>query len=295
MPMYACRLTVSGPTSAKWDGPAAAAYLARSVAASGAAYCSSAPDTGFCGGSPAVTGLCTASPAPAADVPLACSVAAAPASVQMAVTLAAVGAKCSDASSPASLSDAGAAALPAYVGLLLPGFAVSLPAWSGRALNCTRGQGNAYWRVPAVTISPGGQTDVLAAAQFAAAALNADQLAACRSAGSSGGPPAFCGDFAAAVGQQPVVCGTPHFASLAEPVFQCSAAGGVFEVVFSNAGDRCESGNPPALSLGASLDSWWRFQLDQLADGKLIGKQFNATTVLPGSAASPSVSLVGLE
>jgi hypothetical protein len=151
-------------------------------------------------------------------------------------------------------------------------------------------QGNAYWRVPAVTISPGSQIDVRAAAQFAAAAMSSNQLAPCRSSSSSGGPPAFCGDFAAAVGQQPVTCGNPQFASLAEPILQCSGAGGVFEVVFSNSGDKCESGNPPSPSLGASLDAWWRFQLDQLADGKLVGKLFNATTVLPGSATAPAVS-----
>jgi hypothetical protein len=147
-------------------------------------------------------------------------------------------------------------------------------------------QGNAYWRVPAVTISPGSQIDVHAAAQFATAALNSNQLSPCRSTSSSGGPPAFCGDFAAAVGQQPVTCASPQFASLSEPIFQCSGAGGVFEFVFSNSGDKCESGNPPAPSLGASLDTWWRFQLDQLADGKL----FNATTMLPGSATAPAVS-----
>jgi hypothetical protein len=152
-------------------------------------------------------------------------------------------------------------------------------------------QGNAYWRIPAVTIAPSSQNDVRAAAQFAAAALNANQLAPCRSASSSGGPPAFCGDFAAAVGQQPIVCGTPQYASLTDPIFQCSGAGAVFEVVFSNAGDKCESGNPPAPSLGSSLDPWWRFQLDQLADGKLIGKQFNGTTLLPGSATAPAVSI----
>jgi hypothetical protein len=139
--MYACRLTVSGPTSNSWDGPAAAAYLARSVSASGAAYCNSAPSSSsFCGGPQGVTGLCAASPAVATDAPLTCSVAAPPVAVQMAVTLAASGVMCSNASNPASFSNAGAAALAAYVGSLLPGFAVSLPAWSSRAMNCTRAQ-----------------------------------------------------------------------------------------------------------------------------------------------------------
>uniref|UniRef100_A0A383WDP5 Pherophorin domain-containing protein n=1 Tax=Tetradesmus obliquus TaxID=3088 RepID=A0A383WDP5_TETOB len=289
LPMYACKLTVSGPTSNTWDGPTAAAYLARSVTVSGGALCSSTASNtaSFCGGPQGTTALCAASPAAAAaDAPLVCAVPAAPAPVQMALTLAANAAMCN----ATSLSDAGAASLAAYVGALLPGFSVSLPAWSGRSLNCTRSQGNAYFRVPALTIAAGSNADVRAAAQFAAAALNANQLSPCRAASSSGGPPAFCGDFAAAVGQQPVVCGTPTFASLVEPIFQCSGAGGVFEVVFSNPGDSCQSGNPPDVSLGASLDPWWRFQLDQLSDGKLVGKQFNGTTLLPGSAVSPAGS-----
>jgi hypothetical protein len=140
LPMYACKLTVSGPTSNTWDGPAAAAYLARSISVSGAAYCSTAPSSGFCGGPQGITGLCAASPAAAADAPLVCSVPAAWSPVQMAVTLAANGVMCSSGSNATSLSDAGAAALAAYVGSFLPGFAVTLPAWSSKALNCTRGQ-----------------------------------------------------------------------------------------------------------------------------------------------------------
>jgi hypothetical protein len=69
-----------------------------------------------------------------------CSAPAAPAPVQMAVTLAANAVMCSSGANATSLSDAGAAALAAYVGSLLPGFSVTLQAWSSRALNCTRGQ-----------------------------------------------------------------------------------------------------------------------------------------------------------
>lgn len=150
-------------------------------------------------------------------------------------------------------------------------------------------QGSTYFRIPGLTISAGSQVDVSGAAQFTAATLNAQQLSPCI-VGSSGSSsvPAFCSDFAAATGQPPVLCATPSFSSFSQAIYQCSGIGATFEVVFSNPGDSCSGGNLPASAV-SSLDSWWRFQLNQLADGVLVGKLFNGTTT-GGTASQPKVS-----
>lgn len=139
VPMYACKYAIQGPTTNLWDGPAAAAYLARSISASGQTFCSAAPSSGFCGSTAGVTGFCAAAPAPAAaaDAPLACTLLAAPPPAQMAVTLAGQALLCN---ATTGLSDAGAASLQQYIAALLPGFSVTLPAWSSQNINCTRAQ-----------------------------------------------------------------------------------------------------------------------------------------------------------
>ncbi|KAF8059722.1 UVR8 [Scenedesmus sp. PABB004] len=265
VPTYACVLRVQGPSGARWDGPGAAAYLAASVSASGAAFCSSvppgAPAPGFCGGAARPTGFCAAAPPPDGGLRCATAAAAAPAPWTMALSLAAPGAACS---ANASLSADGAASLQAQLAALLPGYAVALPAWGTTGMRCARGQGNAYYQVPA-TVAPGAQTDVHGAAAFAAAALNAAQGAPC-SAPGGGAPPAFCAELPGAGGGA-ALCASAAFAAGA-PVAQCAGAGASFAAVFSNPGDACAGGAAPPARLAAALDAWWRLQLDTLRDGK---------------------------
>lgn len=149
-----------------------------------------------------------------------------------------------------------------------------------------RVQANAYYQVPAVTISPRTQIDVQGAAEFLTATLNQQQPGPCSSSSSSSASsikPAFCNDLP----QPPVMCATANYTNKGVAA-GCPSAGSSFNVLFTNPNDSCAQGNTPAAAIASSLDAWWRQQLDYLADGKT----FNATTVLPGSATAGTVSIM---
>lgn len=295
-----------------WGGAASvAAYLAASVSAGGLDYCAAFPPggaaadgaAGICGGTTGITGFCASSPgsggtAGGGSGVGGCLLPPAPAPAPLAVTITVPGGRCV---TNATLGDAGAASLAAAVAVHLPGFSVAYDAVPSAPLRCSRGStrsvvGAAYYLAP-VLVSPRSRLDTTAAASFAAAALAAAPQAACSSTGqppsSSPPAPAFCATLSTAAAATtagtsapPALCGTPGQAPPAPAVPPCAGAGASFAASFLSTG-ACGADAPPPASLASSLDSWWRFHLESLRDGKGL----SVATVLPGAATNTVIKV----
>lgn len=138
VPQWTCLYAVSGGGSA--TAADVAAYLASTVSAGGQEFCSGQPGgSGFCDPALGITGLCAASPAPAAGSPSFCrlmpTVGISSSSWTMTTVLAAPGNDCPTAGR--KLSVTAQSSLLDFLGGYMPGFALTLPQ-AKKTLQCVQ-------------------------------------------------------------------------------------------------------------------------------------------------------------